>query len=94
MEMARFFEKLQSDSGKQSRVAQFFSSHPNPGNRVKSVQALITQLSAKSYSNGDQAAFNRAQNMVLRLPPPKPKKKPEATQQQQEPQKKIQQQVR
>ena len=77
LEMARFFEKLGADGAKQSRVAEFFSSHPSPGNRVKAVEGLITQLPRKEYTNGDQAAFTRAKDIVLKLPPPKPRKKPE-----------------
>jgi predicted Zn-dependent protease len=77
LEMARFFEKLQAEGGKQGRVAEFFSSHPNPGNRVKSVEALIRQLPQKQYTSGDQANLGRAQATVNRLPPPKPRKQPE-----------------
>jgi predicted Zn-dependent protease len=82
VEMARFFEKLEADGAKQSKVAEFFSSHPNPGNRVKSVQALVAQLPTKQYTNGDQAAFNEAQKTVQKLPPPKPRAKPEPKPQQ------------
>src|SRR5688500_15290985 len=39
IEMAQFFEKLEAEGG--SGAPQFLSSHPNPGNRVKSVQAEI-----------------------------------------------------
>lgn len=75
IELARFFEKLEG-TNKQGAVAQFFSSHPNPGNRMKAIEDLIRQLPSKQYSNGDQAAFDRAQNIVEQLPPPK--KKPAA----------------
>jgi predicted Zn-dependent protease len=77
LEMARFFEKLQAEGGKQGRVAEFFSSHPNPGNRVKSVEALIRQLPQKQYTSGDSANLGRAQAIVNGLPPPKPRKQPE-----------------
>jgi predicted Zn-dependent protease len=82
VEMARFFEKLEADGAKQSRVAEFFASHPNPGNRVKSVETLVAQLPAKRYTNGDQAAFTQAQKIVQKLPPPKPCAKPEPKPQQ------------
>ena len=40
MEMARFFNKLQS-VGRQgnSRLSQFLSDHPNPGNREHAIEA-------------------------------------------------------
>lgn len=81
MEMARFFEKLEAETGKRSAVAQFFSSHPNPGNRVKSVEALIQQMPQQQFTTGDAPAFRRAREIVSRLPPPK--KKPQQQQQQQ-----------
>jgi predicted Zn-dependent protease len=77
IEMARFFEKLGGDGDGQSRVAQFFSSHPNPGNRMKSVQTLVGQLPAKSFTDGDPDAFTAAKDRVLRLPAPKRRNKPE-----------------
>jgi predicted Zn-dependent protease len=82
VEMAHFFEKLEAKGAKESSISQFFSSHPNPGNRVKSVEALITQLPPKEYTVGDQAAFDRARKIVMQLPPPKPRKTPEANPQQ------------
>ncbi|HBY61117.1 MAG TPA: peptidase M48 Ste24p, partial [Solibacterales bacterium] len=39
IEMARFFEKLEAQGGQ--RGPQFLSSHPNPGNRVQSVENEI-----------------------------------------------------
>jgi predicted Zn-dependent protease len=74
IEMARFFEKLQGEGAKSSRVAEFFSSHPNPGNRVKSVEALIRQLPRQNFTNGDAGAFQEAKAIVGRLPAPKPRK--------------------
>lgn len=38
VELARFFEKLEAESGKGNNITQFFASHPNPGNRVKTIQ--------------------------------------------------------
>jgi predicted Zn-dependent protease len=84
MEMARFFEKLEAESGKRGRVAQFFSSHPNPGNRVKSVESLVQQLPRQQFSTGDNSGLGRAQAIVYKLPPPK--KKPAQQQQTQQPQ--------
>src|SRR5438046_822030 len=47
IEMARFFEKLQAEDG--SRAPQFLSDHPNPGNRVKAVEAEIRALPQHPY---------------------------------------------
>jgi predicted Zn-dependent protease len=65
IEMARFFEKLQSH-GRESRVAQFLSDHPNPGNRIRAVEEEIRYLPRRSY-NGDSGEFLRAKNLVARL---------------------------
>ena len=73
IELARFFEKLEAGGGRQGAVAQFFSSHPNPGNRSKAIEDLIRQLPARQFTTGDAAAFDRAQNIVERLPAPKQK---------------------
>ncbi|MBI1358383.1 MAG: M48 family metalloprotease [Acidobacteria bacterium] len=40
IEMANFFQKLEAEGG--SRAPQFFSSHPNPGNRVQYVTEEIS----------------------------------------------------
>lgn len=75
VEMARFFEKLEASGG--SRVLQFFSSHPNPGNRVKAVQAELQYLPEGPYTKGDAEEFERIKRRVAALPePPKPKKAP------------------
>lgn len=65
IEMARFFEKLEANGG--SRGPQFLSSHPNPGNRVKAVEAEIRALPQRSYgfSTGE---FDRAKSQVGGLP--------------------------
>ena len=73
IELARFFEKLEAQSGKQGRAAEFFSSHPNPGNRVQAIEALIPQLPPKQYSEGDVSGFQQAHAIVMRLPPAKPR---------------------
>jgi predicted Zn-dependent protease len=38
-QMARFFNKLQSMGGRNSGWTQFFSDHPNPGNRERAIMA-------------------------------------------------------
>jgi hypothetical protein len=58
-QMARFFEKLEKEGGRQSGIEEFFSSHPNPGNRVKRVQEEIGFLTPKQYDLGDQREFEQ-----------------------------------
>lgn len=66
VEMARFFEKLQAEGG--SRTMQFFSSHPNPGNRVKAVEQEIRYLPKREYSS-EAGRLPEAQAAVKRLGP-------------------------
>ncbi len=70
IEMARFFEKLQGQPG--GRGLQFFSDHPNPGNRVQSVESITRYLPKRAY-DADTGQFARIKARVGRLPePPKP----------------------
>src|SRR5215510_4626125 len=65
LEMAAFFEKLEAEGG--SRAPQFLSDHPNPGNRVRAVEAEIRALPQRSYGTmtGD---FAREKSLVAKLP--------------------------
>jgi beta-barrel assembly-enhancing protease len=79
IEMARFFEKLEAEGG--SRAPQFLSSHPNPGNRVKNVQAEIQTLPQANYDRaGSSATFQNAKQLVARLPQPNPPRQVAAAQ--------------
>ncbi|MEN6605266.1 MAG: M48 family metallopeptidase [Bryobacteraceae bacterium] len=73
VEMARFFEKLNAESGS-TRTMQFFSSHPNPGNRVKAVEDLIQYLPPRKYSQGSASELARMKQIVAKLPKPPVKK--------------------
>lgn len=68
VEMARFFEKLQAEGG--SRMPQFLSSHPNPGNRQRTIEQDIRYLPQRSYSTGNATEFARAKKLVAALPAP------------------------
>ena len=46
--MAEFFKKLEASGG--ANGSQFFSDHPNPGNRFQSVSREAASLPAKQYS--------------------------------------------
>lgn len=68
IEMARFFEKLEAEGD--SRAPQFLSSHPNPGNRMKAIEAEIQTLPQRQYgfSTGN---FQQIKAAVKKLPKPK-----------------------
>ena len=72
IEMANLFEKLQAKAGQ--GVPQFLSDHPNPGNRVKAVEAEIQALPQRQY-NADSGQFAHVKQLVAQLPPPPPQKR-------------------
>jgi hypothetical protein len=67
--MARFFEKLEASGG--SRGPQFLSSHPNPGNRVKAVEAEIRTFQRSDYGF-ETGQFSGARQQIASIPPPRP----------------------
>jgi Putative Zn-dependent protease, contains TPR repeats len=79
IEMARFFEKLES-SGGQGHMAQFLSDHPNPGNRVKAVEEEIQYMPQKVYRDDITGKFQGLRTYVGRVPAPKNYKPPANTQ--------------
>ena len=68
IEMARFFEKLESDGG--SRGPAFFSDHPNPGDRIKNVEAEIQVLPQQKYDAAREPEFRRVKATVSGLKAP------------------------
>lgn len=73
IEAARFFEKLEADGGQNSSLAQFFSSHPNPGNRRRAIEDLVRQLPRREYAAADSSQFVRAKSAAERVVAPKKK---------------------
>lgn len=69
VEMARFFEKLESQ-GSEGRLAQFLSDHPTPGNRVKAVEQEIQYMPRKNYSDNLTGQFAPMRDYVRQLAPP------------------------
>jgi hypothetical protein len=68
-QMAAFFEKLEKEGGgSNSRAAEFFSDHPNPGNRAASVSKEVGTLSAKKYQT-DSADFRSIKKTVAGMNP-------------------------
>ncbi len=65
IELAHFFEKLQSQGG--SRTLQFLSDHPNPGNREKAIEAEVRALPQREYGY-ETGEFQRAKAEVAKLP--------------------------
>jgi predicted Zn-dependent protease len=72
IEMARFFEKLES-KGSEGTLATFLSDHPTPGNRVKSVEQEVQYLPQKDYRLDITGQLNGVKSAVQSVPPP-PKK--------------------
>jgi len=68
--MGQFFEKLLAET-KGKQPAQFFSSHPNPGNRMGRVDEEVAKLGGppKNYTS-DTAEFRSIKQYVLTLAPP------------------------
>lgn len=69
IEMARFFETLEAQSGGKSGPS-FFSSHPNPGNRSKYVSEEVTLLPRRNF-DADTGKFQRMKQLAKALPAPK-----------------------
>lgn len=67
-QIARFFQKLESEGG--ARVPAFFSDHPNPGNRLKAIENEIRYMPQRSY-NGDTGKLASMKAIVAKLPAPK-----------------------
>ena len=77
VQLGRFFEKLEAETGKRSGIEEFFSDHPNPGNRTKRIEDEMRYLPKGPY-NTNSGGLASAQAVVKRLGPA-PKPKPETT---------------
>lgn len=71
IEMARFFETLEAQSGSKGG-SDFFASHPNPGNRVKYVSEEVTLLPKREFGT-DTGKFQKMKQLAKNLPAPKKK---------------------
>ncbi len=67
--MSQFFEKIQAER-KGGRMPEFFSSHPNPENRVSLTAAEVQRLGGapRGYKT-DSSEFRDIKRYVLSLPP-------------------------
>jgi len=68
IELAHFFQKLETSGGAQG--PQFLSDHPNPGNRTKAIEEEIQKMGPKNYSAGT-GQLPRMKAIVAKLPPPR-----------------------
>lgn len=69
--MAEFFEKLAKEN-KGSKVGEFLSNHPNPGNRVANVTEEIRRIGPPLRNpKYDSADFQRVKKTLLGMPAPK-----------------------
>ncbi len=66
-QMAVFFAKLQDEGG--SRTLQFFSDHPDPGNRSQAVSREVSTLPRKSAYRRDSAEFRQIKQRVAGMKP-------------------------
>jgi predicted Zn-dependent protease len=71
--MAQFFAILQKKSPQQT--LQFFSDHPNPGNRIRNVDEEIPSLGPKKDWKEDSPEFQAVKQKLQHMPPaPKPER--------------------
>lgn len=68
--MAQFFQILQEKYPQQT--IQFFSDHPNPGNRIKNVDAEIPELGPHRHWIENTPQFETIKKRLESLPPPPP----------------------
>jgi Zn-dependent protease with chaperone function len=64
--MAQFFTKIQAQGG--ARAPEFFSDHPDPGNRVQYVSQEVATLRARQYRS-DSADFRQIKPQVAAMKP-------------------------
>lgn len=69
IEMARFFERLEAErKGKTPKLVEIFTaSHPNPGNRVKAIEAQLPYMPRGPY-NAAEGDLQKIKATVERLP--------------------------
>lgn len=65
--MADFFVKIQQEGG--ARGPQFFSDHPDPGNRAQAVAAEVATLPRKTSYRSDSAEFRDIKQRVSGMRP-------------------------
>ncbi len=64
--MAQFFEKLEAEG--KGRSPEFFSSHPNPENRITLINSEISKLGGQRSYRNDSSEFRDIQRYLRSLP--------------------------
>ena len=78
-QMAKLFQKLEAQGQKDnSKLANFLSDHPTPGNRVEYVRDQNKLLPKIQYSEMEPQTLTKSKQIVAALPPP-PKQATAAT---------------
>jgi beta-barrel assembly-enhancing protease len=68
--LAQFFEKIEAES-KGKEPAQFFSDHPNPGNRIGRIDEEVDKLGGPEPNyRSDSDDFRSIKIYVMKLPQP------------------------
>lgn len=68
--LAQFFEKIEAES-KEKEPAQFFSDHPNPGNRIGRIDEEVDKLGGPEPNyQSDSDDFRSIKIYVMKLPKP------------------------
>lgn len=71
LELARFFETLEAHGGQ--RGVQFFSDHPNPGNRERAIEEEADRLPRRNYTY-QTGQFERMKEVVAGIHEPPPRR--------------------
>jgi predicted Zn-dependent protease len=79
-EMARFFNKLNSEGG--GRPLQFLSDHPNPDNRERAIEKEISRMPKQRYGY-QSGEFQKMKKIVADIHEPAPKQAQQPQQPQQ-----------
>ena len=82
VQMARFFNKLNSEHGGGGSVAQFFSDHPNPDNRERAIEQEVGRMPQQRYGY-ESGEFQRMKKAVASIHEPAPKQLQQSQQPQQ-----------
>lgn len=70
VELGRFFEKLEKQSGRGGAIEQFLSDHPDPGNRVAAIEDEIRQMPRRPYVEDQTGRFQHVKDVVHHMPVP------------------------
>lgn len=64
--MVTFFQMMKEQQGG-GQGPSFLASHPDPGNRAKNVESILSRFPAKEYKKGDSEEFTAAKNALANV---------------------------